>query len=104
MRSLQKLDAGDAGKLFTRIPYSSRPTSHFELKRFLRIGEQALNFSASLSGFFYGANCEPIEDVGLISVGVDNKLDRLEIVGKPIVPIAWCQIKQFSVAPVKLPV
>lgn len=36
-----------------------------------------INFSGSLSNFFYGVDLESIEDVGFISLGVDDELDLL---------------------------
>ena len=36
-----------------------------------------MNFSGSLSNFFYGVDLESIEDVGFISLGVDDELDLL---------------------------
>lgn len=36
-----------------------------------------INFSGSLSNFFYGVDLESIEDAGFISLGVDDELDLL---------------------------
>lgn len=36
-----------------------------------------LNFSASLSNFFYWVDLRSIEDVGFISFGVEDELDLL---------------------------
>ena len=72
-----RLDTRDAGKLFARIPVFLRSTSLFRFQHILGIGEQVINFSGSLSNFFYGVDLESIEDVGFISLGVDDELDLL---------------------------
>ena len=36
-----------------------------------------LNFSASLSNFFYWIDLESLEDVGFVSLGIDDELDLL---------------------------
>lgn len=51
--------------------------SLFRFQHILGIGDQVTNFSGSLSNFFYGVDLESIEDVGFISLGVDDELDLL---------------------------
>ena len=36
-----------------------------------------LNFSDSLSNFFYGVDLESIDDVGFVSLGIGDELDLL---------------------------
>ena len=72
-----KLDTRDVGRLLACIPVFLRPASLFSLQHFLGIEEQMINFFASLSNFFYGVDLESIEDVGFVSLGIDDELDLL---------------------------
>ena len=72
-----KLDTRGCGWAVCPHPVFLRPASLFRLQRFLCIEEQMFNFSAPLSNFFYGVVFESFEDVGLISLGIDDELDLL---------------------------
>lgn len=65
------------GRLLVCIPVFLRPASLFGLQHFLGIEEQMINFFASLSNFFYGVDLESIEDVGFVSLGIDDEPDLL---------------------------
>ena len=72
-----KLDTRGCGKTACLHPVFLRPASLFGLQHFLGIEEQMINFFTSLSNFFYWVDLESIEDVGFVSLGIDDELDLI---------------------------
>ena len=72
-----KLDTRGCGKTACLHPVFLRPASLFGLQHFLGIEEQMINFFTSLSNFFYWVDFESIEDVGFVSLGIDDELDLI---------------------------
>ena len=72
-----KLDTRGCGKTACLHPVFLRSASLFGLQHFLGIEEQMINFFTSLSNFFYWVDLESIEDVGFVSLGIDDELDLI---------------------------
>ena len=72
-----RLDTRGCGKTACLHPVFLRPASLFGLQHFLGIEEQMINFFTSLSNFFYWVDLESIEDVGFVSLGIDDELDLI---------------------------